>query len=314
MAAWDGRGLPPVAAARVARAQSSGVRTSLLSADGAASLSSVGLDPIGEVMGCVVESVGWQGYAGCGMGTYGMGFGFDVGSPVIGSQDSRWSAFRPYVDAIRRGYGTAMSRLLQEAIALGGDGVVGVRLSVGMLDGAREFMALGTAVRARSQIRPRAPFTTDLPGSDLAKLMQAGWVPAQLIVGFDLAIRHDDWRTRNQAGSWVNAEVTGYTELVEYTRHIVRTDVERQARRVGADGFISSAATLRIFEVEPSEGHRDHVAEALMVGTTIARFAGSGRLDARFGRSSPAAVGGPRTDSRTVLPLAPIIPTRKNIR
>lgn len=320
MAQWDGRGLPPVAAARVARAQSSGVRTSLLSADGAASLASVGLDPVGEVMGCVVESVGWRGWGGCGYGSVGFGIGlngvrggmFGADSQVIGSQDARWSGFGPYVNAIRRGYGTAMSRLLQEAQALGADGVVGVRLGVSMLDGAREFMALGTAVRARSQTRPQLPFTTDLPGSDVTKLMQAGWVPAQLIVGFDLAIKHDDWRTSQASRSWANVEVAGYTDLVQYTRHIVRTNVEQQTRKVGADGFIASAIQLTIREVEPSEGHRDHIAEALMVGTTIAQFAGAGAMDDRFGRrfASPAAPDSP-TESRTVLPLGPILPTRR---
>ncbi len=314
MAQWNGRGLPPVAAERLQRAQNSGVRTSFLSADSSASLGSVGLEAVGEVMGCTVEAVGWSGWGGCGYGGYGFGGLLSMGadSPVIGSQDSRWSGFGPYVNAIRGGYGTAMNRLLQETRALGADGVVGVRLGVTMMDGAREFMAIGTAVRARSRQRPTIPFTTDLSGSDVTKLMQSGWVPVQLIVGFDLAIKHDDWRTSQAARSWANVEITGYTALVQYTRHIVRTNVEQQTRRVGAEGFISSDISLSIRSVEPSDGHRDHIAEAMMTGTTIAQFGGAGVLDTRFGRHATAPASA--TDSRTVLPLGPIIPTRRNRR
>jgi uncharacterized protein YbjQ (UPF0145 family) len=269
---WDGRGLPPVAAERIARATRSGVRTSLLSAPAALSLGSVGLDPIGEVMGCIVENIGWQGYAGCGA-TYGFGSQFLTAPPItIDTRQSRWAAFRPYADAIRRGYATALSRLLQEATALGADGVVGIRLRIDPLGNAREFTALGTAVRARSAVRPSRPFTTDLPGSDVAKLMQSGWVPSGLLVAFEVAIRHDDWQTYTQVGSWVNVEVTGYTELTQHVRGVVRSDIRQQLRRTGADGFVASAIDLHVFEIEPGENHRDHVAEALMVGTSLARF------------------------------------------
>lgn len=291
MVEWDQRGLPPVAAERIARARASHVTTSLLSVPAAASLESVGFDAVGEVMGCVVEHIGWQGYAGCGA-TFGGWGGFSLTPPTsIGTRQTQWAAFRPYADAVRRGYATAMSRLLLEATGLGADGVVGVRLTMSNLDGAREFLALGTAVRARSTIRPGTPFTTDLPGTDVAKLMQAGWVPARLVVSFDMAIRHDDWQTLGQAGSWSNVEVSGYTELTQHVRDLVRGDVHRQVHALGADGFVASSIGLRIHEVEPSENHRDHVAEALMTGTALAQF--------HQARGAP-------TRTLTVLPLGSI--------
>lgn len=303
MSQWDGQGLPPVASARIARARASGVRTSLLSAPAAASLQSVGLDPVGEVMGCIVESVGWQGYAGCGqsMGTFGS-IPLFAPATVTGTRDSRWAAFRPYADAIRRGYATALDRLLQEATALGADGVVDIRLTVSNLDGAREFMALGTAVRARSSVRPAHPFTTNLPSSDVAKLLQGGWVPVGLTVGFEVAIRHDDWQTRTQAGSWSNTEVGGYTELAQHVRHLVRSDVRAQVGRHGADGFVASTIGLHIWEIEPAEQHRDHVAEALMIGTAIAQVRRPGVPSRTFGPTATTA----RKPALTVLPLTPI--------
>jgi uncharacterized protein YbjQ (UPF0145 family) len=299
MVDWDGHGLPPVAADRIARAQNSGVRTSLLPADAAASLQSVGLDAVGEVMGCIVEHVGWQGTIGCGA-TWGYGSGF--GSPpvpAVGSRESRWSGLRPYGDAIRRGYATALSRLMLEAEGLGADGVVGIALTIGDLSGAREFMALGTAVRGRTDARPARPFSTDLPASDVAKLMQAGWVPASLVVAFDAVIKHDDWATTGQARSWTNTEVSGYTELTQHARALVRGDVEHQLARLGADGFVSSLLRSRVSAVEAGENHRDHVAEVLLTGTALAQF-GAARPVGRYLRSrTPERT----TASLTVLPL-----------
>src|SRR3954463_1782939 len=77
MAEWDGRGLPPAAAARMARFQADGVRTSLLDVPGAVSGTGVGLPPVGEVMGCMVAHIGWAGFGGCGW--YGPGMGWQPG-------------------------------------------------------------------------------------------------------------------------------------------------------------------------------------------------------------------------------------------
>jgi hypothetical protein len=65
------RGLPPAAIDRVRHQRASGVRGSLLTAAGAAAVRSVGLEPVGEVFGCVVLSLGWFG------GTCGYGYGWN---------------------------------------------------------------------------------------------------------------------------------------------------------------------------------------------------------------------------------------------
>src|SRR5918911_686533 len=265
MAEWDGRGLPPVAAERMTRFARSGLRTSLLTVPGAAGVQSVGLDPVGEVMGCIVEHIGWSGFGGCGY----------LGGMTVTSSGSRgFVGFGPYVDALYHGYGTALGRMLEETAAMDADGVVGVRLSVSQLgNNNREFVALGTAVRARSQHRPGQVFATDLAGQDVAKLLQAGWVPCAVVYGISVAVRHDDWATQRQA-SWGagNTEVAGYTELVWHVRADARHCFEQRVRAAGAEGAIVSSMSLQIGEIEPSEGHRDHVAEATVYGTALVRF------------------------------------------
>jgi uncharacterized protein YbjQ (UPF0145 family) len=264
---WDGRGLPPVAAERVRRAAEGGAWTSLLSAPAAAGLEVAGFDPVGEVMGSMVQRIGWSSYFGCGAsGWYG------ANSRTITS--SQGSGFAPYAQALQNGWGTAIGRMVTEASLIGADGIVGVNLSQRALgNNAQEFTAIGTGVRARSRTRPLRVFSTHLPGQDVAKLVLAGWMPTDVVLGISVGIRHDDWNTRQQR-TWSagNVEVTAYTELVNVTRDDARRQFARHVKATGADGAVVSSMRLVTWEIEPSEGHTDHLAQATIVGTSIAQF------------------------------------------
>jgi len=63
---------------------------------------------------------------------------------------------------------------------------------------------------------------------------------------------------------------------------------DQQARSAGAEGAIVSSMGLQIGEIEPSENHRDHVAEAGVFGTALVSF--------HRGSTAP-------TRSLTILPL-----------
>jgi uncharacterized protein YbjQ (UPF0145 family) len=256
----------------MARFRADGVRTSLLDVRGAVSVTGVGLPPVGEVMGCTVQHLGWQGFGGCGW--YGYGWGGGGASTVTSGSRARYAGFAPYVDALYRGWDTAIGRMLTEAQAMGADGVVGVRLSAESLgQDNREFVALGTAVRGEAPRHPARPFVTDLPGADVAKLLHAGWVPVSIAFGISVAVRHDDTYTQRQAGPWSgNTEVSGYTELVQHVRADARQQFAAHGARAGAEGAIVSSMELHVWEREPSDGHRDHVAESTVRGTTLARF------------------------------------------
>jgi len=277
---WDGRGLPPVARARVERAAADGVRTSLLSADGLAGLEVAGFEVVGEVLGTTVMQIGWSGWGGCGWqpvwGVSNRGFlgGPRPGEPATVTRPTRWSGYEPYAKAIRHGRDTALGRMRQEAAALGADGVVGVRLTEERMEGQkREFMALGTAVRSRGRQRPERPFTTDLAAQDLAKLLGAGWVPAGIIYGLSIAVRHDDWRTNTALSPFAgNIEVAGYTELITHVRAAARNDFAAQVARLGADAALMTGLRSRMWKVEVGENHTDHAAECIVTGNAIAKF------------------------------------------
>jgi uncharacterized protein YbjQ (UPF0145 family) len=248
--------LPGAARARLARYDAVGLKTSLLSVAGTVGVESVGLHPVAEVMGCIVQNIGWTG----GM-NYGMG-GF-VGSV----------SFQPYVDALYHGFDTALARMTAEAKAMNADGIVGIRLTRSRLgENSQEFVALGTAVKADSTRRPRKLFTTDLAGQDVAKLMQAGWVPVRIAIGIAVESQFLDWASRSQMSVMAgNTEVTAYTQLINRTRAKSRQSFASHARGTRADGAIVASMNLRSWSQEAGNAPL-LCAEASVFGTTIGRF------------------------------------------
>jgi uncharacterized protein YbjQ (UPF0145 family) len=192
--------------------------------------------------------------------------------------------FGPLVQAMYQARDTAIGRMTAECAQLGGHGVVGVQVSRGSFPlGGLEFTVIGTAVRAPGAARGgREPFISDLAGQDFAKLITAGWVPAGLALGISIGSWHDDRATTRQArwGSG-NAEVTGWTELVNRVRHDARRQLESEVQQLGAEGVVIAAMQLQVSQRDcpVSVGRCDHIAEVTLIGTAIARFSRPGLRD-----------------------------------
>jgi uncharacterized protein YbjQ (UPF0145 family) len=270
--------LPEAAEARMAEIRGSGTWGSALSADEFAAIRSTGFEPAGQVLGAAVYNIGYTGGYAC-PGAW-AGYGGMV-TPTRGvtsvSGSSGTGAFGPMVATLYEARRKALSRMEEECEELGGHGVVGVRLTIGAFPaGGLEFKAIGTAIRAPGGRKLRTPFTSALSGQDFAKLILAGWVPAGLALGISIGSRHDDWMTVSQTrwGSG-NAEVHGYTDLVNETRHDARSQLERDVSRHGASGVVVQEMTMRVREREcpMQEGRRDHIVEATVIGTSIVRYA-----------------------------------------
>jgi uncharacterized protein YbjQ (UPF0145 family) len=192
-------------------------------------------------------------------------------------------SFGPLLEAMYQARHAAIDRMTADCAALGGHGVVGVRLSRGSLPlGGLDFTAIGTAVRAPGVRHGQRPlFTCDISGQDFAKLITAGWVPVGLALGISIGSRHDDRATARQA-RWRsgNVEVAGWTELVNQSRRDARRQLEHDVRRLGAEGVVITGMQMRVRERDcpVTVGRRDHIVEVTVTGTAIASFS-------RFGRS-----------------------------
>jgi uncharacterized protein YbjQ (UPF0145 family) len=279
-----GNDLPDAAKARLAEIRGSGTWGSALTADEFTSIKTTGFEPVGQVLGAAVYNIGFTGGYACP--AYGGGYGigrvgvFGGGIPYTTNTATSGSgtlgSYAPLVRTMYEARRRALGRMMEECQALGGHGVVGVRLTIGGFPaGGLEFKAIGTAVRAPGGVQLQAPFTSDLSGQDFAKLIMAGWVPAALVLGIAIGARHDDWATVSQT-RWGagNTEVQGYTDLVNATRHDARHQLELDVARHGADGVVLQEMDVRVGEHEcpVQEGRRDHVLEATIIGTAIARF------------------------------------------
>jgi uncharacterized protein YbjQ (UPF0145 family) len=271
---------PPAGAAGSAHAQGDGAWSSALSTGEFAVLRAVGFEPVGQVMGSAVYHVGrsgrYWGYHDCG---YTVPL-FGSGSLAPVALSGRGAPSGALVRVLEEARGAALQRMTAQCAALGGDGVVAARLTVAPFVGQTnclEFQVIGTAVRAAGPVRAPEPFTCHLDGRGFAKLVTAGWVPVELLYGMSVGVRHDDYRTRVQGNSWRNTEVGGWSDLVREVRSGARARLTAQAGRRGGDGVILSAGDLRVWK-EPcirtgsNNDQEDHVAEAILVGTSIARF------------------------------------------
>jgi hypothetical protein len=273
MTSWTGKGLPPSAQARMERFATSPVHSSLFSVPAAVAVDSVGFDAVGDAMGSAVIRISWAGTGSCG---YFSPSGRPVAAKVYGSS-SRWGGFGPYTNAVLNGYRLALSRLVAEASAMHADGIVGIKLATNHLgENDHEYTAIGTAVRARSRVRPERPFTTDLDGRDFAALLIGGWVPVALEIAMEMAIRHDDAFTEQQErrsyGSASNVEIDGHTELARYVRATARQKLMTQISASRAEGIVVSSLDFSIWASHGVAAHRDHLAEARIFGTSIVSF------------------------------------------
>jgi uncharacterized protein YbjQ (UPF0145 family) len=267
---------------RPGHTRSSGTWGSTLSVDEFAAIRSVGFEPVGLVFGAAVYSAGGVSGYSCRGAQGSSGGGVPPRSATQVSGRGGRGSFGPLVQTMDLARHTAVGRMITECAGLGGHGVVGVRLSRESLPlGGPQFTALGTAVRAPGAPPGQpGPFTAEVSGQDFAKLIKAGWMPAGLVLGISIGSRHDDRNTTRQArwGSG-NAEVAGWTELVSQARHDARQQLERDVKRLGAEGVVIATMEMRVRERDCPEtvGRRDHIVEATFIGTAVARFSPAGQ-------------------------------------
>ena len=262
----------------MAEIRTSGTWGSALSTDEFAAIRAVGFEPVGQVLGAAVYNIGFSGGYNCpgawsGFGSYAQAYR----SVTQVSGRGGYGSFGPLTQAMYDARHLAINRMVTECAELGGHGIVGVSLNIGSFPaGGLEFKAIGTAVRVAGSPPLARPFSSDLSGQDFAKVISSGWVPAGLALGISVGARHDDWltvgQTRWRAG---NAEVVGYTELVNDTRHDARQQLEKDVRRLGGEGVVVQRMDMRVHEREcPIQEHgKDHIVEATIVGTAMVRFA-----------------------------------------
>lgn len=254
---------PAVARAREAGARPAGTWGSALTTKEFAAIRSVGFEPVGQVFGAAVYAAESASGSRCP----------GPGTPELDDP----GGFAPLVEAMYQARRAAVDRMTAQCGALGGHGVVGVRLSRGPFAfGGAGFTAAGTAVRAVGDAAAlRLPFVSALSGQDFARLLRAGWIPAGLAFGIAIRALHDDMATVRQGRPWSgNTEMAGWTALVNRARQDARDRLEDDIRRTGAEGAVIAGMRMhaRARDCPVAVGRNDHVVEVTLTGTAIAGF------------------------------------------
>ena len=283
---------PPDATTRIEQMRAEKLFSSDLSVSEFLLAREAGFEPLGVVIGSSVYHIGWQPTyvtAGGGIG-YGFGYGY-----VYEDQE-----LTVITEAKLRARELAMARMEAEAAALGADGVIGVRLDVGEYawgPGLSEFIAIGTAVRARGaaagtyRTRFGKPFTSDLSGQDFRTLLHAGYRPLALVLGVCVfAAYQNGVAFQNISGWWgyggVNQEVQQFTQATYSARELAMGRMQTEAANLGASGVVGMRYEMKTdlsksdaeFREEindsksgmPANHWRSFVADLYAVGTAIA--------------------------------------------
>ena len=235
--------------------------------DGFAAAAGAGFEPVGQVFGTTVAFLPPAGLGNC--------FVPDSGS-ARGEARTSANPYNRLLTRLKDARGLALERAVAECEALGGDGIIGMRMSTaGFFTHTVEFSVEGTAVRARSLARPELPFTTHASAQDLVRLLRSGWAPFALVFGMAIAACHYDdtmyQQTRRGVGAAANREVSGYTRIVNDARRQARKELESAVRERGGEGAVIHEATLHFSEREcPLFDQRaDYIVEATIIGSAV---------------------------------------------
>jgi uncharacterized protein YbjQ (UPF0145 family) len=245
--------LPPGAAARLRSMRGEGDRpkffTSDLSVDEFLLVEQAGFEALGLVLGSSIYHIGFQW--------------------------QKWSVSQELpvlTHAMYEARELAMTRMEEEADLLGADGVVGVRLvfsKYAIDEDVLEFQAIGTAVRHRERkgsfrTKDNRPFTSDLSGQDLWKLVRRGYRPVTLAMGACVYhIAHLNFmQALKQMGR--NQEMTVYTEATYAARELALERMQAEAIQRGGTGIVGARVE------ESSWGWGANAIEFFAVGTAIA--------------------------------------------
>lgn len=198
----------------------------------------------------------------------------------------------PLSQAMRKARGLAMQRMRDQAIALGAEGVVDVRLELEhhLWRGARQvvkFVAMGTAIGFDRDLAPEAfreapslrlasgwPFTSDLTATDFVALLRAGYRPVTLAMS-SCVYGLDPRELRKYRGQ--DAEIISLTQAFFDARETAMDRLQQDLFAELPKGTVDEPVGIVGMTVgEATYGDRQSapLVEFTAVGTAIARLHG----------------------------------------
>ncbi len=213
----------------------------------------IGLETAGQVVGSSLYHVGWSGQYSAGELTN-------------------------LTHAYSEGRRLALSRLTQEALALGAHLVLGVnlvKLRHEWAGQAIEFSARGTAVRLPGQPLPQFPALTTMEVDELYKLHRAGYWPVSIAIGN--CYWHDNHADCvSERGFWGSSPLPDHDAAFHSCTHAARERFRDMCHKMGAQGVLGVKVDRHWHEHEweQSDDGPKHTAfscEVALIGTAVVR-------------------------------------------
>jgi len=224
--------------------------TSDLSTKEFALIEDAGFEPLGLVMGSSIYHIGFQ-------------------RPKL----TQSAELETLTQAMYQARILATERMEAEAAALGADGVVGVKLTIGMQqwgENLAEFLTVGTAVKATTTgsvpSDGRKPFTSDLSGQDFWVLIKSGYRPVSFVMGN--CVYHVGYQGIKGAfaTAFQNVEMPTYARAIYEARELAMSRMRSEGKGNGSKGIIGVSVTQSCYSWDT------HIIEFFAVGTSIAKF------------------------------------------
>jgi uncharacterized protein YbjQ (UPF0145 family) len=202
--------------------------------------------------------------------------GLCLGSCIyhVGIQYASWSSsceMEVLSQAMYSARELAMSRMREEAISMGADGVIGVRLEVKRMEWNEhvlEFLAIGTGVVHAAGHQGfkglnGQPFTSDLSGQDFWTLLHAGYRPLEMVMGSCVyhVARQGFMKSMGNIGR--NVELTNFSQALYDAREIAMERMQHEALQAKAEGVVG------VDLHEGSHAWQPHIIEFFAVGTAV---------------------------------------------
>jgi hypothetical protein len=167
-----------------------------------------------------------------------------------------------------QGWRTAIKRLQAEAVALGANAVIDVRMvTVDLyLENSMDYSLVGTAVRIEGLSPSTEPVISTVPALEFMQLLEAGIIPVGLAVGARFEWSNGPLDTGG--GWWGNQPLLQTTAFWERIRRHAHADLRADAARQGS-GVLAQLQFSQLIRLESESRNNPLLGRHIVMGTVV---------------------------------------------
>lgn len=161
----------------------------------------------------------------------------------------------------------ALTRIKEEAKAVGANSVVGIETSINNILGTQEMLMVGTASNhpALDQYL-NDPITSDMTNEELWNMVNMGYMPISLVIGVSVYSLGLASSVMSVIQSFIGGRVDSLTEILYEAREKAFERISEDADRCGADKVVG----VKIRVIDLGEG----LIEFMVIGTAVKKMPG----------------------------------------